>query len=116
MSIPEKAIVADCLYCPLNIDNSHWVLVVYCKSSKLAYNMDPYHKKASYYDRMMELSCKLVENFNEFFALNVQLGVCPFKRSQFLLQDNSYDCGPFVCAYAIGIAIIKNPFGVKKLK
>lgn len=96
-SLPQDLFDCDLIFCPLNINQMHWVLVVFNKVSRMTYILDSYDNGF-----MTNVTTKLAQNLN--LSLNSILKcsndfrhVPPMVNSY---QNNGNDCGPFVCFFA----------------
>lgn len=96
--IPVLGFTAHTIFCPININDSHWILFIYRKVTKVSYFIDPIFE---WRNKLInkETSNKLNGVLNKLFKLNISLIENP--HNCFTYQNNSYDCGPFICAYAV---------------
>ena len=96
VGLPDCVFKSHTIFCPLNIDNCHWILFVYDKNDH-SYYIDPirlYFNKS----RSFALSKSLTICLNKILDLNILLQYNP--NTPYLEQTNSYDCGPLICLYA----------------
>ena len=94
--LPNHVISSHTVFCPLNIDNLHWILFVFDKNNHSFY-IDPI--KLGFDTKKSTLLCSsLNDALNRIFKSKIILGQNPY--ISYLDQKNSYDCGPFVCLYA----------------
>lgn len=92
---------AKIIFCPLNINNSHWILFVYCKTSLSSYFIDPiFNNRNKLINKQRALRLNIA--LNKLFKLNVIISQHAHKHLKY--QDNNNDCGPYTCAFAVIIS------------
>lgn len=101
--LPATIFQCDTILCPLNIDNQHWVLVVYDKLNGETCIVDPLQSRFRP-ETVLSLTEQLNMNLNN--CLNLNNKIITDKYQELKKQPNDYDCGPYVCAYC---HIICNP-------
>ena len=86
----------DKLYCPLNVNNTHWILVVIDMKGKTVTFFD----SLGQCDNQHRFECVLeyLERMEPDFCRDGWEMICPGTRIP--QQINSYDCGVYVCMYA----------------
>lgn len=84
---------------PINIDQQHWILFLINMKLRTATYIDPL--QCSPFESKAKKACrKVTKNINKWLG-NIQIKYERIKRH---IQNNSYDCGPFICGYAENIA------------
>lgn len=91
----------DMVLCPINTRNSHWSLAVLYHDRKVLEYFDSMGgSNVAAIDSILEYVCK------EHLALKSEL-IEPYKvvlKTDIPLQENGWDCGPFICLYAERLA------------
>ena len=100
-TLPVEAFNAQILFCPVNIVQLHWVLFVYNKMVNQSFYIDPL-EPAFEKDVAQSLIYNLNMTLNNIFKLSIKICNQPYTNIE--RQLNDFDCGPFVCAYAIEIS------------
>ena len=79
------------VYCPVNIQMRHWILLILNMQTKVITVFDPQDKKN-------EIT---VGKYQQWLGVSEWSAVYPeLERHRIPRQSNGYDCGVFVCMYA----------------
>jgi len=100
-NFPDHYFNSNILFCPVNIENTHWILFVYDKLQLISYFIDPIFA-GRHNAKNKDFSITLNQILNDVFNLNVTLREHNYVN--LFHQKNNYDCGPLSCAYALLIS------------
>jgi Ulp1 family protease len=79
------------VYCPVNINNRHWILLILRRLTS----------KIEVYDPQGNEHPDVIRKYKIFLGLAWQVSYPELVRFQrFPRQSNGFDCGVFVCLYA----------------
>jgi len=90
------------IFCPINISNIHWTLFVVNPKSGMCFFLDPLQSKNMHSEILTKanrLRLILIEEAELKNLSNIREYDQVYSK-----QDNTYDCGPFICAFAEKIA------------
>ena len=94
----SEALNRDMILCPINVDNSHWILGVIVWSTTTIYIFDSLTRNCT--ESFMNLF-ELVKYSYAVAQLELDFTKWKFRyASDAMKQSNSYDCGVFVCLHA----------------
>jgi len=103
---PKSLIQYSLIFCPINIRNIHWTLLVINPKTGSVFFLDPLQEK-TFHRETIAKSQKLLDTIIMETGIENLQTIKEYDQF-YTKQSNSNDCGPFICAFAERIAAGKS--------